>query len=842
MRLVFVCALIAAVTTVSRAQPASPYFFSTFAGRALVSGNVDGSGTNARFNRPWGITVDAARNVYVTDAANFTVRKITPDGTVTTLAGSGGNLGTADGQGSIARFGSISASAPTLIPPIAGPFAIGADGNGLIWVADSFSHTIRRITSAGVVSTYSGAALNNGYIEGPVANARYSAPWGMAVDSSGVAYVADTFNHVIRRIAANGTVSTIAGSVGDYGSADGMGPGARFFYPVGIAVDSSGRVYVADANSTIRRLARVSPNSDTWESTTLAGAPQTWGLIDGTGAAARFGLTPSVSSTGGFAVRIIASVPFIPAFPGFAYNLGEMPALAADSAGNVFVADYANNAIRMITSSGVVTTIGGSTAAGSVDGAGSAARFFRPTGIAVDSAGTLYIVDSGNHTIRKGNIGSPPTIQVQPQNQNAGLGGTVNFAVTASGFPTPTYQWRRNDVPIPGATTNLLSVSNIQLAQAGNYTVVVSNSFGSVTSAIATLTVVSLPVIVTQPQSQTAGIGQTVTLSVNAVGAPAPTYQWLFNGQAISGATGSTLVLTNVQPSASGTYSVRVTNTLGSATSVAATLTVDAVRIVNLSIRTPLVASEPLIVGFVASGGSKSLLVRAVGPTLRDFGVSAAMADPQLSLFNNGVLTVTNDNWGTGPAVAQLTLLASQVGAFQLGFNTLDAALLTTVGDSPMTAEASARNGAGGIVLLELYDAAPTATSRLVNVSTRAKVGSGENALFAGFVLAGTGSKTVLIRAIGPTLGAFGVQGVLTDPRLDVFRTGSTTPVASNDNWGGSAALSNAFRTVGAFALPGAESRDAALTVSLQPGSYSAQVSGVGGLTGEVLLEIYEVP
>jgi hypothetical protein len=263
---------------------------------------------------------------------------------------------------------------------------------------------------------------------------------------------------------------------------------------------------------------------------------------------------------------------------------------------------------------------------------------------------------------------------------------------------------------------------------------------------------------------------------------------------------------------------------------------------VNLSIRTSLAASDSLIVGFVSTGGPKSLLVRAIGPTLREFGVTEAMADPLLRMHAAGVLTATNDNWGSGAAVAQLTLAARQVGAFALPADSLDAAVLATSVDAAMTVETNSRNQAGGIVLIELYDADPLAASRLVNVSARAKVGAGENALFAGFAVTGNAPKTLLIRAVGPTLGAFGVEGVLTDPRLDVYPAGSTAPLASNDNWGGNAALVAAFRSVSAFGLPAIESRDAALLVVLQPGSFTAQISGVGGRTGEVLLEIYEMP
>jgi len=216
------------------------------------------------------------------------------------------------------------------------------------------------------------------------------------------------------------------------------------------------------------------------------------------------------------------------------------------------------------------------------------------------------------------------------------------------------------------------------------------------------------------------------------------------------------------------------------------------------------------------------------------------MADPQLSLFNGQSLTASNDNWGAGAAAVQLAAAASQVGAFALPASSLDAAILANV-DAALTAQASARNGAGGIVLVELYDAEPSSAARLINVSARARVGVGDNALFAGFVIGGTSSKNVLVRAIGPSLAQFGITG-LADPFLEIFAAGSTTARVTNDNWAGATALVNAFAAVGAFPLPLAASRDAALVTSLPPGAYSARVSGVGNTTGEALLEIYEAP
>jgi hypothetical protein len=157
------------------------------------------------------------------------------------------------------------------------------------------------------------------------------------------------------------------------------------------------------------------------------------------------------------------------------------------------------------------------------------------------------------------------------------------------------------------------------------------------------------------------------------------------------------------------------------------------------------------------------------------------------------------------------------------------------------SAQVAGPGNAGGIVLVELYDAASATAARLVNVSARTAVGTGENALFAGFAVTGNAKRTVLIRAIGPALAAFGATGVLADPRLDLLVSGASTPLATNDDWGGGVNLTAAFNSVGAFPL-GATSKDAALLVTLDPGSYSVQVSGAGGATGEALVEIYEVP
>ncbi len=326
----------------------------TFAG-SVRSGFVDGTGTNARFNNPAGLILDSANNVYVGDTSNNAIRKITSAGVVTIFAGSAsGTTGSVDGTGTAARFYK--------------PASPGIDSNGNLYVPDTINNTIRKITSSGVVSTFAGlASAASGLVDGTGTAARFTFPSGVAGDSAGNVYVADQSNHAIRKITSAGVVTTFAGSTsGTFGFVDGTGTAARFTSPSGVAVDSEGNVYVADFNNhAIRKITTAGVV------TTLAGSTSgTTGSVDGTGTAARFN-----------------------------YPAG----IAVDSRGNLFVADRSNHAIRKITSAGVVTTLAGSTSRsfGFVDGIGTAARFDYPAGIAIDSAGNIFVADSTNNAIRK---------------------------------------------------------------------------------------------------------------------------------------------------------------------------------------------------------------------------------------------------------------------------------------------------------------------------------------------------------------------------------------------------------------------------------------------------------
>ena len=253
-------------------------------------------------------------------------------------------------------------------------------------------------------------------------------------------------------------------------------------------------------------------------------------------------------------------------------------------------------------------------------------------------------------------------------------------------------------------------------------------------------------------------------------------------------------------------------------------------RLSNLSVRTTMTAGQTLIVGVVVSGGgSRNILVRAAGPALAAFGLTTAMTDPRLELYNGTAVVFENDNW---PAALASTF--TSVGAFGFANGSLDAAFVQPI-DGARSIQA--RGTGAGVVLVEAYDTGTGNNPRLVNVSARNRVGAGDDILIAGFNITGTGAKSLLIRAIGPKLGAFGVTGFLNDPKLEIYSEAGVK-LSENDNW--SSTLAPNFDAVGAFQLD-VNSRDAALLTSLAPGSYTVQVRGADGGTGEGLIEIYEV-
>jgi hypothetical protein len=331
-------------------------------------------------------------------------------------------------------------------------------------------------------------------------------------------------------------------------------------------------------------------------------------------------------------------------------------------------------------------------------------------------------------------------------------------------------------------------------------------------------------------------------------------YQWRKNGTPITCATAPTFTISNATAADAGTYSALISNGLGSITSGDAALTVllpgnanDPGRIINLSILTDIArAGDEFTMGFVVGGagtsGEKPLVIRAAGPSLGALGVPGTLDDPQLELYAGPTKTGGNNDWGGG---ADLAAALSAVGAFAYsGPTSKDAAVTARIATRDNSVKVSANGSGTGTVIAEVYDATPSSgfsatTPRLLNVSVNKNIGT---KLTAGFVIGGSSSKTVLIRAIGPGLAALGVPAsiVVPDPQLVLFG-GAGVKAGENNDWGGTAALKAAATSVGAFSIP-ETSKDAALLITLNPGSYSVEVTGVGGASGIAVIEVYDVP
>ena len=395
---------------------------STFVGTPGNGGRNDGHGADAGFVAPVGLVFDSAGNLLVADSLNHAIRKVTPDGDVTTLAGKLGVSGTADGPADVARFNE--------------PYGIALDAQGNLFVADSRNHTIRRIASDLTVTTVAGAAGLTGSADGTGADARFNEPSGVAVANGGLLVVADTNNETVRTITTGGVVTTLAGTPGEFGRVDSGGASARFAYPRGVSLDAAGNYLIADSyGSAIRK---ITPGGSVSSIPLIAGATPWAVALDSSGNMIVADMNDRVLtvSPAGVVTAVAGAATVLGVAtdgPGLSARFYRPCGVALDSIGNVYIADSGNRAIRKMTPNGVVSTLAGKAGVGSayVDGNGTDARFMGPSQLVVDSAGNLFITDSW--AIRK----LDPAGNVTTFAGSSNASGTVDANGTSARFSGP---------------------------------------------------------------------------------------------------------------------------------------------------------------------------------------------------------------------------------------------------------------------------------------------------------------------------------------------------------------------------------------------------------------------
>jgi sugar lactone lactonase YvrE len=493
-----------------------------------------------------------------------------PTNIITTVAGNGS--GAYAGDGGVATNASLK-----------GPFGVALDAAGSLYIADTTNNRIRMVGANGIITTIAGNGTAGYAGDGAAAtNARVSVPCGIVLDASGNLYFADQYNQRIRMVGTNGIITTVAGTFGaGYYGDGGAATNARFSYPRGLALGTPGNLYIADTAD--YRIRMVGTNGII---TTVAGNGTTGHAGDG-GAATKASLY---------------------------YPSG----VALDTLGNLYIADTYNNRIRKVATDGIITTVAGNGTGGFSGDGGAAtnASLGGPLGVALDDLGNLYIADTINNRIRM--VDSNGVISTLAGNgigayqgdggpaNNASLNGPTGAALDAFGslYIADTANNRIRKVPTRGYPT--LALANVSANNAGDYSVVITSPYGSVTSAVATVTVEGPPVITVQPANQVAAPGTSPVFSTAVAGSGPFEYSWYFaRTNLLQSGPNSTLILPAVSTNDAGSYIVVVTNPYGSVTSRVATLTIAF---------PPSVTMQPSQTNTVGTSVTLSVAVEGPGP------------------------------------------------------------------------------------------------------------------------------------------------------------------------------------------------------------------------------------
>lgn len=809
---------------------------------------------------PTGMTLMPNGDALVSVTGSGTIVRVTPDGEISPFAGTEGNIPRFTSESGIFVFN-------RLIDNTREHFfatSIAIDPSGNIYAPDRDS--IRKMSTNGVVTTIAGNAEERGTADAQGTSARFYQPGAIDIDSVGNLYVADKGNHTIRKISPNGNVITFVGKAGEKGLVDGQGENARLQNLTSIEIDAADNLWIG-AGSNIRK---VTPDGTV---TTVAGR------LDGRG-----GLGDAVGTD--------------------AY-LGSSLDLEFDESGSLWFTDASNSAVRVMHPNLQVETHGGFKGQRSfTDGVGAESRFNQPEGILVFANGNLLIADSKNNALRLGtpfvesvaflgtyfgttasgahwalwvDVPGHGIFTTQIPNSSAALVAEVTLnekdEFDGSAFETlPTtsvgtprlidvsgsiLQLSQGVIHVEGqlgpsneSFTGQFPRSPAGIQFSGSYytAIALGTESGTLRTSVGLsgdfYSVITLADQIDSarglldPQGQavvTTQSGAQLTLAID-LNARTTTASLALIPPSANAQRERSVEADSFEHVSSADETSRTIRFAGLAAGVKPTT-----RLANLSIRSQAgTGDETLIMGFVVAGpGTKPALLRGIGPTLADFGLSGTLTNPRLRLFDQTSTTSPieeNDDWS---GTTDLRNLFSTLGAFPLDNTSQDAAIFRSLPAGPYTAQITASET--GIALAEAYDSGTGRETRFVNLSARTNAGIGAEVLTAGFVVTGNSPVKLLVRGIGPTLGSLGVAGVLSDPILRVFDQDGTS-IAENDNWDGAVELSTAFATVGAFGLSSTDSKDAAMIVSLVPGSYTVQLSGSFNDVGVALVELYEMP
>jgi sugar lactone lactonase YvrE len=567
-----------------------------------------GAATNASLSQPLGVAVDTSGNLFIADTYNNLIRKVDVDGVITTVAGNGYGAGTFGGGYS--GDGGAATNAGLNLPACV---AVNASGN--LFIADTSNSRIRKVGADGVITTVAGNG-SHGYAGdgGAATSASLNYPAGVAVDASGNLFILEVNDSRIRKVGTNGIITTVAGN-GSFGySGDGgaaTSASLHLNYPDNVAVDGSGNLFIADTSN--GRIRKVDVNGII---TTVAGNGSSGYSGDGGSAASASLRGPSgvavdasgnllIADTGNGRIRkvALAGLPTL--------TLANVSTSAAGDYQVIIVGPYGSvtSSVASLTvlfppsiisqPANVAVAVGGAakfTVAATGTPPLSYAWYFNgfnPVQAGTNSALSLANVSltmGGYYTVVITNlfgsvtgdvatlsVGYPPTIASEPTNKTALFGSTATLTVAAAGVGPFTYQWQFNGTNGPYSFPSIpsLTLANVSGSAAGDYQVVITSPYGSVTSSVATLTVLAPPSIVAQPANFAVAVGGAATFSVAATGDQPLSYAWYCNGtNLVQTGTNTTLSLAKVTFAAGGSYTVVITNLFGTVTSDVATLSV----------------------------------------------------------------------------------------------------------------------------------------------------------------------------------------------------------------------------------------------------------------------------